>query len=355
MFVKYAIKSGVSESDWQKCLYDLRDIMNGTHTSVADFNTDVCNPALSEFTGTLNTSVYVQQSTSSNDFRVDKYHYQRDDANGFAPKTEIRIRWQYSSYPPAIRFGNHNSSNYWPYNSTAHYWMNNQGAGNNSKRIQDYTNFFIWANDEHFIIHAEENGVALQQRGNTAGCFDWEVSDADKFAYNTNNLYSPQLFIFAQDRYLSGSAAQDTGWSQFACGRHTYLANDGSVAGASSWPSSGVNATAEQYASSTSYGLYNISPNPLVNIYSTTTTTGESNYLIPVQAMAYGKTTTTVPTVYGKLTNFYRTTSNLGVTGDTVTIDGTDYAILAMNKGGGAWNTPNANNVDNQCYLIPKL
>ena len=355
MFVKYAIKSGVAENDWQKCLYDLRDIMNGTHTSVADFNTDVCNPALSEFTGTLNTSIYEYQTGGTSDFRVDKFHYQRDDANGFAPKTEIRIRWQYSSYPPAIRFGNHNSTNYWPYNATSHHWMNSGSSGQNSMRIQDYTNFFIWANDEHFIIHAEENGAALQQRGNTAGCFDWEISDADKFAYNVNNLYSPQLYIYAQDRYLSGSAGQDSNFAQFACGRWTYLANDGSIAAGSSWPSSSINATAEQYASSTSYGMYNISPNPLVNIYSTTTTTGESNYLIPVQAMAYGKTTTTVPTVYGKLTNFYRTTSNLGVTGDTVTIDGTDYAILAMNKGGGAWNTPNASNVDNQCYLIPKL
>lgn len=352
MFLKYAIKSGVSSNEYTTFISDLLNILNGTYTSVSQFNTTVCNTALSELTGTINTSLYQVQASSSNFFRLDKFHYQTNAATGFEPKSEIYIRWAYSSYPLAIRFGNHNSSNYWPYNTTNYYWMNN--GSQNSIHLSDYSNIYIWANDEQFIIHADENGSSLQQRGNTAGLFDWETSDADVFAYGVNNLYSPQLYIFAQDRYLSGSAGQDTSWSQFACGRHTYLSNDGSIAGASSWPNSTINATAEQYSSSVSYGLYNISPNPIVNIYSTTTTTGESNYLIPVQAVAYGKHPTIVPTVYGKLTNFYRTTTNLGVTGDTVTIDGTDYAILAMNKGGGAWGQ-SANNTDNQCYLIPKL
>lgn len=355
MFLKYAIKPTANANDNTAFMSDLLNVLNGTYTSVSQFNTSVCNTALSELTGTINTSLYQVQASASTYIRLDKFHYQKNAATGFEPKSEIYIRWQYSSYPLAIRFGNHNSSNYWPYNSINHYWMNSQGAGLNSVYIYDYSNIYVWANDEQFIIHADENGAALQQRSNTAGIYDWETSDADVFAYGVNNLYSPQLYIYAQDRYLSGSAAQDTSWSQFACGRSTYLANDGSIAGASSWPNSTINATSEQYASSASYGIYNISPNPIVNIYSTTTTTGESNYLIPVQAVAHGKHPTIVPTVYGKLTNFYRTTTNLGVTGDTVTIDGTDYAILAMNKGGGAWASPSANNVDNQCYLIPKL
>lgn len=362
MFIKYAISASATNSSSNAALFmaDILGIFNGTKTSTADFNSTVCNTALSEFTGALNTSIYSVTASDSEHVRFTKLHYQHNATYPWGSSVRFNFDHNDSSDMVNIRCStkSHDPSRYWPYGSDEEHWTDNDTGSSNSMSFSDYTNYYIWANDNMLCIVADENSsgnTGTNQRQNTFMLLDYEKSVSDEYAYSLNTYHRPQVQAYFMDRFLNDATGQDTNYPKMAIGKYGYLAeNDTFYLGLSQTnaDSTYYNGSTYSYLNTAYYFSFDPAPNHF--IYTSSTTGGDQNYLIPVTLYGHGRSPGKVPSTYGKCPGIFRTSSDIGVTGDSVTISSVEYAILATHKHGGSSSWPNTSNTNVCCWLIPK-
>ena len=157
------------------------------------------------------------------------------------------------------------------------------------------------------------------------------------------------------DRFLNDATGQDNNYPKMAIGKYGYLAeNDTFYLGLSQTNVDYYHYTGSHYSYDANSYYFSFDPSPNHFIYTSSTTGGDQNYLIPVTLYGHGRSPGKVPSTYGKCPGIFRTSSDIGVTGDTVTISGVDYAIVATHKHGGSSSWHNTSNTNVCCWLIPK-
>lgn len=216
MYVRYAVKSpstwSVNVTTKQILFDDIFKIINGTHTSVADFDTTVCDVANCVFEGSV-PSVYKNFAVSHTDSTVDsdtmitftKEHSEADSEYVFERK--VTIYSDHTSYGVRVRSYFPDSDVYDAFTSVRNAKAGNPG-GNTNQNAKFPTiphNFWLTAGNDtrsgsfnqctYFDIYMTKDVFAIKIGRNTTFSYpkesffmliDAEVTDLDRIAYKAS-------------------------------------------------------------------------------------------------------------------------------------------------------------------------
>lgn len=349
MFVRYEFDKTASNnsSSHAAFLSDLQDIINGTITDPANLTSPYCNKELSEIVGSCNygsgaTNLYNISYSSSYEFRVEKYHNNRDDATSYNPKSELRFYWNYGSRPSARNYAS-DGGVIFSSSNVGSYWTSDSGPGQAEPYIIDGTDYdrcLMFISDYWFIIQLY-NGARVM----TAGIMDFEDSAADTYTHSIDSVYTPQVnFEFDIQSMTSGTTSQQA----LYWGKNHYMMPSGSIRTGTS------TSNPDQFlgnVSSISNYTASMSPTPRVPVNSAKISGGAGHFMIPVFFIGSVGNDANSIVGTGKIPYFYRTTDDLAQGGDAVTLNAVDYAALPLHKTSGAAETSCTLQAT---YLVPK-
>lgn len=359
MFVKYRIKGGISATDHlshNKILADWVSIMDGTHTTTSDFDTDVADVSSCEFVGSANTTIYnstsAHNSTSSSDeaylaVRKRHHHYLTDSNYDMARNIRVGIS-PLSTDNAGVLVGTKSDTNFRPVSATT--FQANMTPEVNTL-LSEQPTFYFYVSDYFFMWQMYND---QQDDAAWGGVLDYEVSNHDKYVYDdVDSNYS------AQYTWCGSMAAefntQQSSSNQYDCewfGRQNYYANDGTIQSHNTWSTTTQNnlwglEDNENHAHSFLF------PQNQKRIYAAQLGTGDvSHQLIPLIAIPQGGADTSDPVV-PKFPYVWRTTDDIGNPGQTITFDGIDYVVMMGNKTAGNSLTDD-DRYANACYLFQK-
>lgn len=367
MYVHYEINTAYGNTKIlvQSVMSDLANVFNGNFTNTSSFNPASCIISASEFYGSTNTTIYPvanvvwttnATATVPDVLTFNKRHNQANSTYIANTYQQFGLYWDLT-YGPRIRIGNSANTNFTPDPVSNSYWIN---SVNNT--ALNSNNSAVPTNINRILIYLSDTYVAMQfVSGYTVGTgaiFDWAVSDSDNSGYQANNYLYPGIRLFSYNAALGatyGGSAND--W--FLIAQSEYLNMNNIVS-----TNNGI-----RFSANVNYGLFSNSnannfptlyPQPYMAIQSLPkTTAGAVNALIPVQLQpnfgfaTYANTSTRDMSTWSYFPNLYRTSDNIGATGDIVTFGSNNYMVLMLHKTGGNTFTDVSNN-RNACYLVPQ-
>ena len=359
MFVKYRIKGGISDTDnlsHNKILADWASIMNGTHTTTSDFDTDVADVSSCEFVGSANTTIYNDITTNSCTTATDEgwlavrkrhHHYLTDSNYDMARNIRVGISPN-SSDNAGVLVGTKGNTNFRPASSTSFGTVMTPEV-NTQLSIQPTFYFYV---SDYFFMWQMYNDQGNQSAW--GGVLDYEVSNHDKYVYDDiDSNYSAQYTwcgsMAAEFNTQQGSSTQyDCEWF----GRQNYYANDGTIFTHNAW-STTTQADLWGLQDAESHTNSFLFPQNQRRIYAAPLSTGDvSHQLIPLIAIPQGGNDKSDP-VIPKFPYVWRTTDDIGNPGQTITFDGIDYVVMMGNKTAGSSIT-DVDRYANACYLFQK-
>lgn len=360
MFVKYKIKGGLTNNDQTKhnlILADFRDIMNGTHTSVNDFDTDVADVSSCEFVGSANTSIYtgvtIDTCSSNSDegfLQIDKrhHHYLTDSSYNMRRRIRCGISPNAADFC-GVTVSSVTNTNYRPTTTT------NFSAGFTPEvncLINDSPTFYFYVSDYWFIwqmYNDQDNKMSF------GGVLDYDITDHDKYVYDSVDAnYSPQVIwcgsMNAEFNTQQGSSTvYDAEWA----GRIHYLDKSGAIDHQNTWTTS-FNDYIWGHADTTAAKWPIMFPPNQRQQFPTPLSTGDqSHQMVPLYLLPHSNSSTDADPVIAGFKYIWRTTDDIGSPGQTITFNGTDYVVLMGNKTGGSSGN-DANRIGQACYLLQK-
>lgn len=350
MFIRYEIDKTQTSSTTHvsNMMSDLRNIIFGNITSPSSITSSICNTALTEISGSVNTDLYSLDYSSTYEWRIKKFHYNKDTGNSYTPAS--MIHWsQATSNIGWARILNYNNTNPWPRSASNTYWAISNINSTLSKSYQphQWDRVLIFISDYWFICQIWA-GTFMKQ----FACFDYEDSVSDQYAYSVNPLISPQIGWVSQITDMTSGVAQTTSTLDYSMGRYTYMSRSGNV-----FSSTSENTDDYWYGalpSSMSHYNHSLSPSPRLSQTSVKISGGAGHMLAPTFIIPSTGTHANGAVNYGKIPYFYRTTDDIAQAGDEITFGGVDYSVIPLHKTGG-YNINDADSVNQACYLVPKL
>lgn len=363
------VSSGVNSATGTiAALNNIRGVLAGSITTAAQLNANGHNTGTSYIGGTMPTSgIYTIGATGtstsyngSGNFYITKYHYAKGQTTGYAPARQLALNtdrdysWRFTCYDG--QYGNG-----YPYANTSHFW----GAYTNTTyrygQIPAYNNqtpaywkeMHILMTDTTFAFQIITTGNDTQVDYGTFVLNDLEYSPTiDDHGYAGNVRYAPMISSWwywgnCMERG-DGLTSSDTNnavhgvanqqfMDQFGTYRNTELNDMGN----------------EHYGYHTSSHTNRpmLEPNPRNNIYKIPKSGGEhAHQLVPMHYKGHMDDLDNFGDPRrGRLMNWYRTTNDIGWTGDIITEGSTNYRVFRIHKTGDeAMTTANKNG----CYAF---
>ena len=390
MYVDYVVNTTNSTyTEMASIFTDLSKIFDGTHTDKTTFDTTVCNISLSTFEGTLpaefDTSSIILDVTSTSTenifLKFIKKHEQADATYDY--KRQFALYWNNSDEGLRMRMedpaivgaddGNTAFNERVPYLLAGNVTSNHYSHGNDSSGPRSVMRYA--ANIDRIRIYATKSYVIIQftegvgDVAYTFSIFDKDVTAFDEYAYSLDSNYAPMVCMsniindFANT--IGNSNDYNEGWTDIVCAS-THLRVDGTI---HTRTRNFSDSNGELYAQA-SFFPYHYTDNADNNYNNTLTLMPflgqaisrgtisgvDSHVVLPVFVTCAGSglttNNTTTPMMHGQIPRFYRTSNELAAPGTTVTQDGIDYVVLALNYSGG--QATNSANDGFSCYLVPK-
>lgn len=347
MFIKYQIKSGVTDdaANVQPIFQDLAGIFSGNITSVAGFNSNVCQQASSTWIGSLD-SAYFTDSTEAitgdghNTLVVGKYH--SDWSTGLSDENRPRVDFQLRYEPlgtenvdTAMRFAERGSNT----NATFNCIGNNgtvDSVGGSAKPtyagVGNEPSIYIWATKQWLCMQWIGIASGANRSMIFAGMFDYPTNGYAVSAFNQISSFYPgiahQQSASSYYNYGSSPSVLRTHMTNTRPGDGKFLTNTGSTYNTGSYNMSAANGYLTSTRVSTSNQL-TLLPPPGLSIRGAPVSSGVGHQLVPVYAMETQYGSTSAFYLVPRLQGLYRTTDNFSASGTLVTYDGVQYAAWA--------------------------
>ena len=360
MFVKYKIKGGISDTDntaHNAILADWQSIMNGTHTTVNDFDTNVADVSSCEFVGSANTTLYhtigynsAATNTDEGYLQLNKRHHHYLTDTNYNMQRQIRVGISPSNGDfCGVIVGTASSTNFRPTTST------NFAAGFTPEvnlKLSNSPTFYFYVSDYWFMWQMYDDQLDMSSWG---GVLDHDITDHDKYVYDDiDSNYSPQVIwcgsMSDQFNTQQGSATKyDAEWA----GRINYLDRSGTIDSQNTWSAS-FSEYLWGYQDTNAAKWPMMFPKNQTEQYSTPLSTGDqAHQMVPMYLLPHSNSTTDSDPVIANFKYIWRTTDDIGSPGQTITFNGVDYVVLMGNKVGGATGG-DANRIGQACYLLQK-
>jgi len=360
MFVKYKIKGGISDTNnlaHNAILADWVSIMNGTHTTVNDFDTSVADVSSCEFVGSVNTTLYntvsAHDSTGSSDegyLQLNKRHHHYSTDTNYNMQRQIRIGISPSNGDfCGVLVGTASGTNFRPTTATTF------ATGFTPEVILQLNNsptFYFYVSDYWFMWQMYDD---QQDSSSWGGVLDHDITDHDKYVYDdVDTNYSPQVIWCGSmtDQFntqQSSTTIYDAEWA----GRINYLDRSGTINSQAAW-STTFQERFWGYIDNHDTVYPMMFPQNQREQYPTPLSTGDqSHQMVPMYLLPHSNDTTDSDPVIANFKYIWRTTDDIGSPGQTITFNGVDYVVLMGNKVGGD-SSANADRIGQACYLLQK-
>jgi hypothetical protein len=363
MFVKYQMKGGIANDAWATMnllLADFQKILDGTVTATSGFNSNVADIAACEFSGSINSNIYhtvaKHDSTTTTDegyvqFKKRHHHYLTDNNYDWERTNYIILSPGADDVPSFNSFNKAGTNGRPATNITGSTWI---GSENIDFSMADAPCFYFFISDYNFMWCMYNES---RDEGTIGGVLDYEMTDADKHVFdNVTTNYCP-MYIWAFDQaetYQLIGTLPSVDYSNFWVGRTDYLSNVGAVDSHETWSAATENAlyTRGQYDGNKYPSLY---PAPYKRVMSAPLPAGDTAHqLHPVFVSPHSNSDTGSDPIMAKFPYIWRTTDDIGYTGQTITFNGVDYVVLVAHKTGGLSDADTTDNWANSCYLFRK-
>ena len=343
LLLNYYVKPGVSDNDTTCAgiLNDIQGVINGTITNPADF-TYANNDGSTTITGTM-PSQYNTTSRSGQTLYFKKDHSGADAT--YAMKRTIGIYMKDTT--TYLRMGNKSGGNWVPYNSLP----TNSGHGVVSNSTTEKFNV-RWAESPQItMIFTPETFVFTVIDGDIACVYVvWDYQETEMDKHNYLNVYGEHCPTMCTTSWFENG---------FQTNRIQHLDNilchhTTSWVKRNTQTSYSVNTQySELYGSGYSRADDNanltISPAPYTHRY--IGVVGATNYAVLRRVGIEDNGWEDYPE-FNDSKNFYRTSDDIGYTGDTVTIGSDTYALFTLHKTGFGSDFDNTATTRNAQYLV---
>ena len=361
---------------WATLFENIRGLCTGTITSTSQLNNTIINPSQSVITGTAPTSgMYAASSPTSaaaySTLVLEKYHYARgQNSNAFQARSRVVFYYD-TTFGFRVRYTDNTGANMYPYATSDYYSTSSTSttvSPSNYKFTDANSNYdlinasgisviHMIITDHIFVFQIQTTGVDTVKDYYTCILSDLEYLPAiDNYAYNSNSRYTPQVFSYwlwlnCMDRAAAVASAAAAG-AAHGVYRQNYLDQFGTFR----TTVTGQDVTSSHWAPATN-ATYNY---PVLEgarcanrIYQVPVSSGEfAHQLIPVEYNGHSDLTDNFGDPRrGKFMSFYRTSDDVGFTGDLITNGSQNYRIFRIHKSG---STVITNGTYNACYAFPE-
>lgn len=366
------VSSGVGGSTGTiAAMNNLRGVMAGTITSTAQLNSNGHNQGTSYIGGTLpTTGIYTVGTTSTStsyngvaSFTTTKFHYAKGQASGYTPARQIYINAD-RDYGWRVTVYDQQYTNAFPYPNTSHYFSSYSNTSYQYSIIPPYNNqppsgwkeMHLIMNDTTFAFQIISGGTSTQADYGTFVVCDLEYSPSiDPQAFTGNNKYCPTVSswwawmnVMEQGDSAAAGAGSNNAWhgvcnqqyiDQYGTYRNTELSD-------SSNDHFGYHTTGK-----TNRPM--LEPRPRNNILPMVGSGGSNlHQLVPMTYVGHMDDTDGYGDPRrGRLMHWYRTTNDVGFSGDIITENGTNYRVFRVHKTGDESMIDATNNA---CYAFPE-
>lgn len=368
--VASGISSGVGSNaaGWGPIFTTIANFVTGVWTSTSQITSTAITKESSVISGTAPTSgIYTASNSSGTSVAntyITKHHYAKGQNGGaFEARSIMHLVWG-SSQGFKIRYLDSQSGNGYPTTGDTPYITNNgattsprwtPGTGN-----QDFTTtqglsvIHVIATDHVLLIQVQTDGSSTVKDYGTWMLADLEyIPSIDNYAYNSNVRYTPQVFAywFWPDTMDSGNGVGTTSLNATGLYRTNYLDQYGTFRNTP---------LGNDWASTVHYGNQTVSlspvmhPRPMNRVYQIPVTSGDyAHQLIPLMYNGHSDSTDNFGDPrHSRLMSCYRTSEDLGFTGDMITEGSGNFRIFRIHKCGN--QNPNSATF-NACYAFPEF
>lgn len=347
------------------------NFITGVWTSPSQITSSLITKESSVVSGTKPTSgIYVSTNisatTSESNWRFTKFHYAKGQNSGaFLASSKFAIYWD-TSYGLRIGYTDALDSNAYPTSSFPQTYVSSNGSSAASRwtpgsNDTDLINsrginvIHVIATDHVFVMQIQTNGNSTQKDYGTFMIGDLEYIPAiDNYSYSSNSRYTPQIYAYwfwpntmDQGNGVGTVSENATGlyrtnyMDQYGTYRNTPLALD--YAGTAHYGNQTGNSLAPC-----------MHPRPMNRVYQIPVTSGDyAHQLIPLMYNGHSDSTDNFGDPRNsRIMSSYRTSEDLGFTGDIITEGSGNFRIFRVHKCGSS-NPASA--PYNACYAFPEF
>lgn len=384
MYIKLVGNTSTNHSsgtNWKSLFDNIVSIATGGITSTSQLTSPIIVKETSLITGTPPTSgMYLSYLSSLGNsstgagsggtvVALRKYHYAKGQNSGaFNPSSIMVFNYDNSTYGLKLHYMDGLGGN--PYPNSGYAYPTTGGTGSTSVPLFSdlgYSHFLdsrmlgvihIIITDHIFAIQIQSSGPDTSKDYYTLMINDLEyVPSIDNYAYTGNSRYTPQVFNYwvwlnCMDRG-NGLAASGANQAAFGVYRQNYLDQFGTTY-RNTLTSTYDRTDYHFHGAGSGINTAYLEPRCSSRIYQAAVSNGEFGHqLVPMQYVGHtdGLDNFGDPR-RGRLMSFYRTSEDLGFTGEIITEGSGNFRLFRIHKCG---STAMTSATYNACYAIPEF
>ena len=358
-------------SHWQPVFATIANFVTGVWTSTSQITSTLITKESSVISGTAPTvGIYTASAgdyaSDNANYNIKKFHYAKGlNNNAFQASSQINLTWNaYNGFK--VRYYDALVGNGYPATGAMSYLTSNNSTAasrwNDANNAADLINInglsviHCIITDHVFVIQVQTTGNAEQKDYGTWMLADLEyLPNIDNYAYNSNARYTPQTYVYwiwldSMDAYSgvrTGTTRTATGiyrpqyLDQYGTFRNTPLGQDYNL----------TTHYGNQTANSTAPVLH---PRPMNRVYQIPVTSGDyAHQLVPLMYNGQSDSLDNFGDPrHSRLMSCYRTSEDLGFTGDIITEGSGNFRIFRIHKCGN--HAPSLATL-NACYAFPEF
>jgi hypothetical protein len=370
VFNQASSTSGTATGGWGPMFTTIANFVTGTWTSTAQITSTAITKESSVVSGTAPTSgIYSAVNTSTTaiaNTTITKHHYAKGlNGGAFQARSKMQLVWG-SNQGFKIKYFDSQDGNGYPTTGDTPYitssastssprWTDGSGANQDLININGISVIHCIITDHVLLIQLQTTGTSLQKDYGTWMIADLEyIPGIDNYAYNSSVRYTPQVFAYWYwpDTMDQGNGSGATTNHATGLYRSNYLDQYGTFRNTPlSLDSAGTAHYGNQAANSTAPVMH---PRPMNRVYQVPVTSGDyAHQLIPLMYNGHSDSTDNFGDPrHSRLMSCFRTSEDLGFTGDMITEGSGNFRIFRIHKCGN--QSPNSATF-NACYAFPEF
>jgi hypothetical protein len=357
---------GTNTAGWGPVFTAIGNFASGTWTSLSQITSTAISKESSVISGTAPTSgIYtssVTSGTATANASITKWHYAKGlNGGAFQARSIMYLEWGSTQGFKARYYDSQLGNGYPRTDAMAYVTSSNSTAGPRWNGELANTNevsvIHCIITDHVLVIQVQTTGSSTTKDYGTWILADLEyIPSIDNYAYNSNVRYTPQAFAywFWPDTMDQGNGVGTTTNNATGLYRTNYIDQYGTFRNTPTNGGDGPNGTqhyGNQTANSTAPVMH---PRPMNRVYQVPVTSGDyAHQLIPLMYNGHSDSTDNFGDPRNsRLMSCYRTSEDIGFTGDMITEGSGNFRIFRIHKCGN--QAPNSATY-NACYAFPEF
>jgi hypothetical protein len=363
--------SSTSGSNWGPALQTISNFATGTWTSTSQITSTHITKESSVVSGTAPTSGIYTASLSSGTttayITITKHHYAKGlNGGAFQARSRMFLEWN-STNGFKVSYYDSQGQNAYPRSDAMTYissntattgsrWTDGSGANQDLININGISVIHCIITDHVLLIQLQTTGTSLQKDYGTWMIADLEyIPSIDNYAYTSNVRYTPQVFAYWYwpDTMDQGNGSGVTATNATGLYRTQYLDQYGTYR--NTIVNTGDFNSTIHYGNQTGDSLAPVMhPRPMNRVFQVPVTSGDyAHQLIPLMYNGHSDALNNFGDPrHSRLMSCFRTSEDLGFTGDMITEGSGNFRIFRIHKCG---NASPASAAFNACYAFPEF